>query len=260
MTLTAPIANGTPRPAEIGQFALARMTLAEAADAVRDLARSGRVAVVVTPNIHHLTLAENDRAFRDVVRTAELALADGWPVVLASRLLRQRLPARVAGIDLVARVLASDPPLRVAVLGGPAGAADAFAERFRPTNEIVLVDPLPAELWAEIRPATLADLRERLRAARPNLVLVGVGAPKQELLAARLRDVVEGPIICCGAAIEVLGGLRPRAPKLLQRLGLEWAFRLMLEPRRLGPRYLSAGVGFTRLLRRELKRRGAGAA
>lgn len=260
MTTVAPTATPTPRLTTIGQFRLAPLTLAEAVDAVLDAAHTGRATVVVTPNIHHVTLAEKDVAFRDAVRNAELALADGWPVVFASRVLRQRLPARVAGIDLVAQALSSETPLRVAVLGGPEGAAEAFARRYSSVHEVVLIDPLPASVWAQIPISAVEELRQALRQAQPNLVLIGIGAPKQEIVAAQIRDVVDGPIVCCGAAIEVLAGLRPRAPKLMQRLGLEWAFRCVLEPRRLGPRYFDAGVAFTRLIGRELKQRTLGSA
>jgi N-acetylglucosaminyldiphosphoundecaprenol N-acetyl-beta-D-mannosaminyltransferase len=79
-------------------------------------------------------------------------------------------------------------------------------------------------------------------------MLLGIGAPQQEILAHELKGAATGPIICCGAAIEVLAGMRPRAPLALQRLGLEWAFRLAIEPRRLALRYAVAGTTFLRLL------------
>jgi exopolysaccharide biosynthesis WecB/TagA/CpsF family protein len=103
-------------------------------------------------------------------------------------------------------------------------------------------------------------MRHKLSLTRPNLVLVGIGAPRQELLSDRLRDVVCGPIIGCGQTIDVLGGARARAPRVLQAAGLEWAFRMTMEPRRLGRRYAVAGFWFIRLLGRELrhKRRSGG--
>ena len=95
-----------------------------------------------------------------------------------------------------------------------------------------------------IRPEGIRAISDAIGAACPNLTLIGIGAPRQELLADSLRRRVCGPIVCCGAAIEVLAGDTPRAPAVLRKTGLEWAFRLIREPRRLGPRYLAAGTSF----------------
>ena len=84
-------------------------------------ARAGSPAVVVTSHIHHVRMASNDAAFRVVVERSELNLADGWPLVAASRLLRPRLPGRVIGIDLVDRVLGAGQRFNLAILGGPPG-------------------------------------------------------------------------------------------------------------------------------------------
>jgi exopolysaccharide biosynthesis WecB/TagA/CpsF family protein len=95
-------------------------------------------------------------------------------------------------------------------------------------------------------------LKARLEAERPELVLLALGAPRQELLAQSIKASVSGPIICCGAAVEILGGLRPRAPRWVQAIGLEWAFRMLLEPRRLGPRYAAAARAFVGVIGREI--------
>jgi N-acetylglucosaminyldiphosphoundecaprenol N-acetyl-beta-D-mannosaminyltransferase len=234
-----------------GPLALARTDLHGAVEWVLARARSKTPCVVVTSNIHHLALAERDAEFRRVVDRAELNVADGWPLVLASRIEGTPLPGRVAGVDLVAAVLASRPRLRIAVLGGAPGAAERLAEAYSGTHEFVLVDPLPMGRW-EARDQ-LDELLESVRRAEPNLVLAAIGAPKQELLAERLRPSVQGPVICCGAAVEIISGIRPRAPRWLQSLGLEWAHRAFLEPRRLLPRYARAGTTFLRVLARELR-------
>jgi N-acetylglucosaminyldiphosphoundecaprenol N-acetyl-beta-D-mannosaminyltransferase len=240
-----------------GPLTLARATRVDAVEWVRAQARAGRSCVVVTSNIHHLRLAERDAAFRDVVGRSELNVADGWPLVRASQLMRSPLPERVAGVDLVADVLATPARLRLAVIGGAPGAAELLAEAAARDHDIVLVDPLPRGTWSTA--TAQADLAARLADARAQVTLLGVGAPQQELLADRLRPAAAGPIICCGASIEILAGIRPRAPHAVQALGLEWAFRLVLEPTRLGPRYVAAGAGFLRVLARELRSRRASA-
>jgi N-acetylglucosaminyldiphosphoundecaprenol N-acetyl-beta-D-mannosaminyltransferase len=179
------------------------------------------------------------------VAQADLQLADGWPIVAASRMLGVPLPERIAGIDLVDRLVSSDTEFSVAILGGPSDAAVKLANVASRHNRVALVDELGPG-WDD--PSRRSELVSRLRDASPNLTFVGIGAPRQELLAQELKGVVSGPIICCGAAVEVLAGVRPRAPRLLQRLGLEWAFRLAIEPRRLARRYVLAGLTFLRLL------------
>jgi N-acetylglucosaminyldiphosphoundecaprenol N-acetyl-beta-D-mannosaminyltransferase len=239
---------------EFGPLSLAPLDPPAAVAWIVNAACSGQRSVVVTSNIHHLRLASIDSAFRAVVANAELNVADGWPLVAASKLLPgPSLPGRVAGVDLVDRVLRSTADLRVALLGGPPGAARRLAERVGDRHDVVLVNELPRDHWN--REGGLDPLAANLALAAPNLTLIGIGAPKQELLASRLRDVVAGPIVCCGAAIEILAGIRPRAPRIVQRLGLEWGFRILLEPQRLGPRYSRSAGAFLRVLIDELVRR-----
>jgi N-acetylglucosaminyldiphosphoundecaprenol N-acetyl-beta-D-mannosaminyltransferase len=238
-----------------GPLTITPLSPADASKWVALRASRQEPCVVVTSNINHLRLAETDANFRAALQRSELNVADGWPLVLASRLVGPVLPGRVAGIDLVASVLGADRPLRVAIIGGPAGAAEMLARRLRVTHRICLVEPLPKGSWEH--PEGLMALKSAIREARPNLILLGIGPPRQELLAEALRPVVRGPILCCGATIEILAGVRPRAPAYLQAVGLEWAFRLALEPRRLWSRYLFSALSFGRVMCREALRRAA---
>jgi N-acetylglucosaminyldiphosphoundecaprenol N-acetyl-beta-D-mannosaminyltransferase len=217
-------------------------------------ASRGRTCVVVTPNIHHVRLATVDPAYRSVLGRAEYLVADGWPLIVASRLLRPALPERIAGIDLVDDILhAEGPPLRVALLGGPPGAARRLAEVISDSHAVVYVNELPRGSWDNRE--NIETIVQELAAARPNLTLVGIGAPSQEFLADSLRSGASGPIVCCGAALEVLAGHTPRAPAFLRATGLEWAFRAAREPLRLGPRYLVAGTAFAGTVMGELATR-----
>jgi N-acetylglucosaminyldiphosphoundecaprenol N-acetyl-beta-D-mannosaminyltransferase len=224
---------------------LSHVDLGDAVDWITAAAQASDPAVVVTPNINHLHLIQTSGEAREAVDRADLQLADGWPIVAASRVLGEPLPERIAGIDLVDRLVHSDIRFSVAILGGPSDAATRLAGVASRHNRVALVDELEPG-WEQ--PDRRRELAESLRAASPSLTFIGIGAPRQEQLALELKEVVAGPIICCGAAVEVLAGVRPRAPRLLQRLGLEWAFRLAIEPRRLARRYLLAGLTFVRLL------------
>jgi N-acetylglucosaminyldiphosphoundecaprenol N-acetyl-beta-D-mannosaminyltransferase len=224
---------------------LSGMDLDEAVAWVTAQAEARNPVVVVTPNINHLHLVQVSEVARSAIARADLQLADGWPIVAASRVLGQPLPERVAGIDLVERLVDDEKGFAVAILGGPGDAASRLSQRAREKNEVVFIDELRPGWDQRERRVRLA---EAVAAAAPDLTLVGIGAPNQEILAHELRAVVNGPIICCGAAIEVLAGLRPRAPDAVQRAGLEWAFRIAIEPRRLARRYAVAGTTFLRLL------------
>ena len=232
-------------------LSLAHVDLRGALARITNASCCGDPMIVVTPNINHLHLAQFSIEMQTCLEHAGLQLADGWPIVFASRVLGTPLPERIAGIDLVEGLVDSGHRFSLAILGGPPGAAMKLAERARATNDVVLVDELVPGWDAEPR---RSELMERARELAPDLVLVGIGAPRQEQLALELAAVVHGPIVCCGAAIEVLAGVRPRAPALFQRIGLEWAFRLALEPRRLFNRYVLAGTTFVRLLLSELMR------
>ena len=245
-------------PAIVPQFGFGRLRLTpalpeQAAAWVVERAVSGNAAVVVTSHLHHLRLAETDPVFLDVLNRCELNVADGWPLVAASRIFGPRLPSRVIGIDLTAHALHAGVRLDVAILGGPPGTAQALAEKESERHNVVLIEPLPAEIWEQ--PDEYNAMLERVAAAAPNLVLLGVGAPRQEILADALRPYVRGPILCCGATIPVLAGDVRRAPIMMRRAGMEWAFRLLQSPRRLGPRYLQGAGWYLRIVGRELRAR-----
>ena len=238
---------------EFGRLRLTPVLPEEAAAWVVDRAIRGTAAVVVTSHLHHLRLAETDPVFRDVLNRCDLNVADGWPLVAASRVFGPRLPSRVIGVDLTDTVLGAGVRLDVAILGGPPGAAEELAEREGTRHNLVLVEPLPTDMWEQ--PGEYIDMLHRVAAAAPNLVLLGVGAPRQEILADALRPYVRGPILCCGATIPVLSGSVRRAPRWMRRTGLEWAFRLLQSPRRLGPRYLRGAGWYVHIAGRELRLR-----
>jgi N-acetylglucosaminyldiphosphoundecaprenol N-acetyl-beta-D-mannosaminyltransferase len=210
---------------------------------------------IVGPNAQLVTLAEKNEAFAQAMQAADLAVPDGISVVMASRILRSPIPERVTGGDLMTRVCgeAAHYGLSVFLLGGMPGAAVMAAvnlrERYPGLNICGTYCP---PLGFERFPTEVARVRERVNEVAPDLLCVAFGAPKQEIWMQANRDLLNvGVILPVGGAFDVVAGLRRRAPKWLQRIGLEWLFRLLMEPRRLWRRYLIGNTEFILLVARQ---------
>ncbi|MBI1335764.1 MAG: WecB/TagA/CpsF family glycosyltransferase [Phycisphaera sp.] len=203
---------------------------------------------IVTPNLDFLRRANHDESFAMLIRRATLVVADGMPLVWASRLQGTPLPERVAGSDLVLS-LSQEAARRgrsLYLLGGDEGAAEQAAH--------VLTERYPGLkiVGHECPPVGFEHDKEQVRAiarrlihAQPDLVYVALGSPKQELLIGQLRDSLPAAWwIGVGISLGFVSGQVKRAPRWLQRFGLEWVHRLVQEPRRLASRYLVHGLPF----------------
>jgi N-acetylglucosaminyldiphosphoundecaprenol N-acetyl-beta-D-mannosaminyltransferase len=227
----------------------------EAFEALVLAKRGGRV---YTPNVDHVVLAEHDARFAQAYARADLSFADGMPLVALSRLRSVRLPEKVSGSDIVLPLMARAAlhGWRVYLLGGVEGVADAAANRLLehyPTLQIVGRDPAHIDLAAS--PAQRAAEIARIAEARPDIVLVALGAPKQEIwideVAARLAPAV---LIGVGASLDFLAGTAVRAPRWMSRIGLEWLHRLGKDPKRMIQRDLVRDAQFPAILARQFVR------
>ncbi len=212
----------------------------------------GHGAWLVTLNLEMLARVRRDATYRDLLHRADAFVADGMPIVWASRWKRTVPPiaARCAGVDLVSDLLRHPTRPPTAVIGGD-----------RPSIALARLGRTVEHLddgRIELTPAWIDGTAAALRAKSVRLVFVALGVPKADLVAQALRARVPGAIfIGVGGSFEMLGGLKPRAPVWLQEAGLEWLFRLAVEPRRLWRRYLLVyPVGAAWLLRDVLTGRG----
>jgi N-acetylglucosaminyldiphosphoundecaprenol N-acetyl-beta-D-mannosaminyltransferase len=236
-------------------FRFDRCTLGQAVDRVLGLLELGDSGhYVVTPNVDHAVLLHKRPELASVYSDASLVIADGLPLIWASQWLKKALPERVAGSDLVPAVFrAARKPLRVYLLGARPGIAQTAADNIvlkYPNVRIAGVQspPVGFELETSTNNAAVSLVAE----AAPDILVLGLGAPKQELWAYRERYRLKAKVIlCAGATIDFLAGARRRAPLWCQRYGLEWAYRALEEPRRLVPRYAEDAVMFPRLMARE---------
>ena len=219
---------------------LAPLTRQGAVDRVDQLIRARVPSYFITANLHYAMLTAEVAELDAINRDAAFVLADGAPLVVASRRTTNPVPERVAGSDLIYDLcqLAASRGYGIFLLGGPPGIADEAAlrltTRFPGLRIVGTACPGPAEL---VEPQ-VDHLIGRIRAAQPDLLFVALGQPKGEFWLARHREALGVPVSAqVGATLEFVAGRVRRAPRLLQRLALEWAFRIYTDPRRLGPRY-----------------------
>jgi N-acetylglucosaminyldiphosphoundecaprenol N-acetyl-beta-D-mannosaminyltransferase len=229
-----------------------QLTEAQVTEHIARAVQRGRGGWVVTLNIDICRLAARDRGLRELVRAASLVVPDGMPLLWAAKLRGEPLPERVTGASLLFSVtsVAAREGRSIYLLGGrpgvPERAAVALSRRY-PGLEIVGTDAPPPGF--DTRDDEWRLLARRLGAARPDIVYVGMGFPKQERLIARIGPSFPATwFIGCGAALPFAAGVLPRAPLWMQRAGLEWAFRLAIEPRRLFRRYLVRDLPFAAML------------
>lgn len=234
------------------------LRMAEAVDQVyRWVAESDHECrYVVTPNVDHAVMFQEHSGLRAAYADASLVLADGAPVVWAARLLRRPLPQRVPGSDLAPALFecaAARGGLSAYLLGAASGVGDRAAANIMrrwPQVRVTGVDSPPPgfERDAQANAAILA----KIAAVRPDVLLIGLGAPKQELWVHAHRAAIQAKVaLCVGATIDFLAGEKARAPLWMRKSGLEWLHRLATEPRRLAKRYARDAMIFPRLLWRE---------
>jgi N-acetylglucosaminyldiphosphoundecaprenol N-acetyl-beta-D-mannosaminyltransferase len=218
---------------------------------------AGDCRVVVTPNLDHAVMLREHRQLQEAYRRADLVVADGWPLVMASRLLRRRLPARVAGSDFVPAIFSrarASRSLTVFLLGAGPGVAKRAAEQIHVNWPAVqVVGTYSPPMGFEHDQEENLEILARIAAARPDLLVIGLGAPKQELWVNNHRDQIHArAAICAGATIDFLAGEKRRAPRWVRTIGMEWCHRMCSEPRRLVRRYARDAWMFPRLLWREI--------
>jgi N-acetylglucosaminyldiphosphoundecaprenol N-acetyl-beta-D-mannosaminyltransferase len=219
-----------------------RQTETEVIDTVLTALRAGRGGRIVTPNVDIMQAARKRPELRELLQTAEIVVADGMPIVWASRLRHTPLPQRVSGADLVWSLAArmATEGRRLYLLGGRPGVAQRAGQAFVEANPGLRIVGYDSPEWGfEHSPEQLRAVVDRLRSARPDVVYLALGFPKQEIVAAKLvRSLPEMWFLGCGGALDMAAGDVSRANETVQRFGGEWLHRLLKEPRRLARRYL----------------------
>lgn len=219
-----------------------QVTAADSLRIIGQMIASGRPHYAATANVDFVVQALGDVELRRILADADLVLCDGMPLVWASRLLGNALPERVAGSDLVPQLLgeAERQGWRVFFLGGTNESVARAAENVQarhPRLQLVGAYSPPFKALLEMDHDGIV---QRVRVARPDILLVAFGCPKQEKWISMQFKQAGVPLsIGVGATIDFLAGSVRRAPLWMQRTGVEWIFRLLQEPRRLFRRYIT---------------------
>lgn len=227
-------------PVSILGIAFDPVQMEEALEVIDQMVRSGNPHYIVTPNVDFVVQAQRDEELHNILLDAHLVLCDGMPLVWASRWLGNPIPERVAGADLVPLLLrqASSSGQSVFLLGASPEASARAVERLRIDYPQLV---LAGSYSPPFKPLDEMDnefIIEAIQSAKPDILLVSFGCPKQEKWIARNYKQLNIPVcIGVGAVIDFLGGSSSRAPGWMGEYGLEWLYRMCQEPGRLCSRY-----------------------
>ncbi len=235
------------RRVALGGVLVDRVDRAGADAAIARFLNDGSRHQITTVNTDFLRTAQNDPGFRRIINRSDLAVADGMPVVWISRLCRQRIPERVTGFDLIDSACRHAVRERVGVflLGAAPGIADAAAQELASRHRGLRIAGTYSPPFGGDTAAEDARMTAAIRAAGRCVLFVAFGAPKQDrFISAHLAELDVPVAIGVGGAFDILAGRIRRAPGWMQSAGLEWIWRLAMEPARLWRRYLIYDVPF----------------
>ncbi|HEX7958500.1 MAG TPA: WecB/TagA/CpsF family glycosyltransferase [Terriglobales bacterium] len=225
---------------------------------IADLGYTGNCRYVCATSVHGLIEAHYDPAFRGILNQAEIIAADGVPLVWFSKLSGYPQAERVYGPDLTLAVCERSAvrKQRHFFYGGAQGVPNALGIELARKFPGLVVAGAHSPPFRELSPDEIANAAREINNARPDILWIGLSTPKQERLIARIAPFLHVPVaLTVGAAFDFHTGRLRQSPRVLQALGLEWAFRLAVEPRRLWRRYARNNPRFMLLAAQQLMRR-----
>ena len=190
--------------------------------------KSGRPHFIATPNPEIIIAAQNDNELKKTINSADLCLPDGMGVLAASKFLKIPLLERVTGVDLMLEILrsAKEKGYKVFLLGSAPGVAEDAARKLPGVN-------IAGIHHGYFKDADEKEVIEKIKHSRPDVLFVGLGAPRQEFWTAKHYKHLGVPVcMVIGGSLDVISGKAKRAPEIVQKLGGEWFYRLIKEPKR----------------------------
>lgn len=239
---------------EVWGVPLTPLTRSDAVDRVEALIECRVPSFFITANLHYAMLTATVPRLDAVNRRADFVLADGAPLVVASRRTDRPVPERVAGSDLIYDLCerAAQRGHRIFLLGGAPGVAAEAARRLVQRYPGLTIAGTSCPSNEELTGPGVTGVIEQIRAAQVDLLFVALGQPKGEFWLDQHLNALNVPVAAqIGATLDFVAGRVRRAPRFIQRIGLEWAFRIGTDPRRLGPRYWRNALFLARQLWRD---------
>jgi N-acetylglucosaminyldiphosphoundecaprenol N-acetyl-beta-D-mannosaminyltransferase len=243
----------------LGDFKVDAISQDEVIDSIKkELLKSTTPHILVTPNAGHLKNIASNLELKEIYSTADLSLIDGWPIAVAAKNASKQKVQRVTGSDLLPKLFPElSKEIRIGIIGGEdeINIRKTLEQKY-PNLNIQVID---TSTWST-SVYDVRRLRELVQYNALSIVLLCLGHPKQELLAKELKNydwAGSRPdwIMCVGATIEYLTGTQKRAPVFFQKIGMEWFFRLITNPKKFFTRYFEAVIPATKLILKSFRMR-----
>ncbi|EOU1829552.1 WecB/TagA/CpsF family glycosyltransferase [Clostridium perfringens] len=230
------------------------LTMDEAIDKAEELIIKKKPSYVVTPNVDHIVKLETDKEFQDVYKNADLILTDGMPLIWISKMKGNPIKEKISGSDFFPKLCerASEKGYSLFLLGAAEGVAAKAAKNLKEKyNGLNIVGTYSPSYGFEKKDEEIKEIIKMVNSVKPDILAVGLGAPKQEKFLYKYRNDLSVPIsLAIGASIDFEAGNINRAPRWMQNWGLEWFYRLCKEPKRMFKRYIIDDLKIIKLARK----------
>lgn len=228
------------------------LSMKEALNAVEELIENQECGYVVTPNVDHIVQLERGGEIRNVYKNASLILTDGKPLVWISKLYGKPIKEKISGSDLFPQLckMAAKKKYKMYFLGAAEGVAAKAAEKLKVRYPgLQVVGTYSPPFGFEKSEKEMEKIESQIKSAKPDILIVGLGCPKQEKFMYHYSKQLGVPVsFGLGASLDFEAGNIKRAPRWMANHGLEWLFRITQDPKRLAKRYLDDIVSILPLI------------
>jgi len=211
-----------------------KITEKELLEKIINFINEKRFHLIVTINSENATKALENKIFLDVIKNADLVIPDGIGIIFASKILGDKLPERIPGIDLSYKLLeiSNEKHYKIVLIGGKEGVAEGAKENLKKIFPNLNIAMTYNGYFNEDEEKKIV---EEIQKIEPDILLVGMGSEKQEIWIWNNREKFKNIGVCIGVGgtLDIWAGKKKRAPKLVQKLGLEWLYRVIIEPKRI---------------------------
>ncbi|MCU0720068.1 MAG: WecB/TagA/CpsF family glycosyltransferase [Pirellula sp.] len=232
-----------------------QVTMSRTLDLIDDIVRVRTPSYAITANLNYAMLCEGNRRLRDFTDRATLVLCDGMPMLWRSQRNQVKLPERVTGADLIFKLAerSQEKGHRIYLYGAAAGVAEKTALELQKRFPGCVIAGFHCPPFRTLNAAEMKEQIDIVRRAKPDILLVALGQPKGEFWIEDNLTRLGVPLcIQVGASFDFVAGVAKRAPKIWQKLGLEWLYRALSDPKRLMPRYFQNGLFLLRSIQQDL--------